>query len=87
MTSIRDTESAEGPSFGRQLKITYSTSHQHVVAWFEHHGHRGWYGGHHRVGVDAEPVVMFDHGPGTEVRAARLGDTLTVRDNGTIAVS
>jgi len=68
------------------LELTINVSPADVVAWLETHGHRGWYAGH-APGADADTVVMFDHGPGTQTYSAMPGDTLTVRDNGTIVVS
>lgn len=69
-----------------ELKLTYDVSPADVVAWLERHGHRAWYAGH-APGADADTAVMFDHGPDTPARAALPGNTLTVRDNGTIVVS
>jgi hypothetical protein len=74
------------PLYTTELKLTYGLSPADVVAWLALHGHRGWYAGH-APGADADTVVVFDHGAGTEARMAMPGDTLTVRDNGTIVVS
>lgn len=74
------------PAYETELTISYTVTPADVVAWLERHGHRGWYAGH-APGADADTVVMFDHGPGTEARAAMPGDTLTVRKNGSIIIS
>lgn len=74
------------PLYANELKLTFDVSPAEVVAWLEHHGHRAWYAGH-APGADADTAVMFDHGPDTPARAALPGNTLTVRDNGTIVVS
>lgn len=68
-----------------ELKLGFDVSPADVVTWLERHGHRGWYAGH-APGADADTVVMFDHGPGTPAYSAHPGDTLSVRDNGTIVV-
>lgn len=74
------------PLYATELKLTYATDPLDVVAWLEHHGHRAWYAGY-APHSEAQTVVMFDHGPGTEARAAMPGDTLTVRDTGVIVIS
>lgn len=74
------------PLYATELTLTYNTAPAHVVAWLEHHGHRGWYAGN-APGADSDTAIMFDHGPDTPARMALPGNTLTVRDNGTIVVS
>ena len=68
----------------RVFKFTALTPVDEVKAWLEAYGHRALFG---QPGHPENPGgVMFDHGPGTRVQMALPGDTLTVRDNGTIVV-